>query len=92
MNDEDEPDPFLERLIDETIGPLARLLDAEDLAILRSLLRDDVKDDPELSKLYRAARPRTPELHSHEERTDPSAADPPEGAEVLPFRRRGGAA
>lgn len=92
MNDDDEPEPYLERLIDETIGPLAHLFDAEELELLRRTLRDDVNGDPDLVKLHRAARPRTPPLHTQEEPADPRAAAPQEGAPVVPLRRKGGAA
>ena len=94
MNDDDAPEPYLERLIDETIGPLAHLFDAEELDVIRRTLRDDVHDDPDLTKLYQAARPRTPPLRSEEQPTDPRAAagDRAAATPAEPRRRKGGAA
>ena len=94
MSDEKDEadDPYLRGVIDEAMGPLAALLPPEELAALRRALRDAATDDPELAKLYDAARPRVARQTSGEELVHPEKSAATESAAASPRRRRKGSA
>lgn len=92
MSDDDESEPYLEEVINDAIGPVAALLPAAELALLRQTLRDAVKDDPDLRSLYRAARPRPVPVATTVAPSEAHAAPEPRAAPAARTRRKGGAA
>lgn len=84
-----QDDPYLEDVIEDAIGPLADLLPPDEKEALRRALRDAATDDPALSALYEAARPRSVPSRSGDE---PKVAGAPEESKGAPVRKKGSAA
>ena len=90
--DEQEDDPYLEDVLDDAMGPLMRLLPAPERERMREALREAVRDDPTLSDLYAAARPRERRPHSGETDAHPELGARDDSAATRPAKRKGGAA
>lgn len=95
MDEDEHKDAYIEELLDEAVGLSGLPLPSEERALLRDELREALRTDPELQRLYQAARPRAVPARTGEASRGGEPAAPPAGAEpgrVLPLRRRGSAA
>lgn len=89
---DESQDPYLEDVIEEAIGPLAALLPPEELEALKRSLRDATTDDPVLSALHDAARPRLARTRSGDEQKGPQTGESDQAASGAPVRKKGSAA
>ncbi len=95
MSDDQPPDakePYLEDVLADALGPFGALLPPEERRALEQALRDAATDDPTLSALHSAARPRAVLQRSAEELVDAKAGAPGKDQAVAPLRRKGSAA
>lgn len=92
MTDADEQDPFLEEILDGAMAAYVGRMPAEQLATMRRVLREEMREDATAMRLVSAARPRAAPKQSGDVPAEgaATAAAAAEPARVVPLRRRSG--
>jgi hypothetical protein len=88
--DNDDHDPFLEEILDGAMAPYLGQLPPEQLAMVRQVLRQEMREDATAMRLLSAARSRAVPKQSGDVLVEGAAAkdDPAEPGRVVAFPRR----
>jgi len=92
MTDDDEKDPFFEDTLDEAMADLQGKIPPEQFAMIRGVLREEMREDATAMRLLGAARPRAVPKQSGDRPASGAGGVEPPGppAAVMPLRRRTG--